>query len=193
MSGTPVTETARQVFSTSTSWPPSLADSPFLAFAVTAGFWVALLLALQWIYAIVDTSHQRQAAWSHPLTLTRWVKVLLLVVLLLITSPRIALLTVWHAMSPAWREWCSLTSWTIYIPAAGLFVGAWWIDNRARRVEEFQLTRSKPPEIDLSIGGPDRFRSFIVLVLILLIAFATTFIRKAPEHHAPATASVSGS
>jgi len=176
------------VFTTATNWPPSLNDAPILAFLVTAGFWVVLLLAAQWGYAIIDEAQDIRVTWRHPLTSLRLVKLLLLLILLVLTSPRVALLTVWHYMTPEWREWCSTTGWTVYIVAAPLFAMAWYLDRRARPAEQHMLTRAKAPQVDLALGQAKKSDALKVLCVILVIAFATTFVRKAPVPYEPARA-----
>jgi hypothetical protein len=171
-------------FSDASSFPPSLAGLPWLAMLTVMCFWAGTLLCLQWMYSIIDDMREFPAPWTHPVTAARLVKLLLLGSALIRTIPRLVLLMTWQGLSPWWREFFALSSWVVYVPWATLFIFAWWIDRTVRPVDRVMLQHYRTqPYIEVAKG--EKTRGAIIIALIFVVAFATTFVRPIPDVRAP--------
>ena len=157
-------------------FPPSLADKPFAVMMVVAGMLVGLLICLRWIYTIVTEVVEDRRPIRHPLSAIRAVKLTLILAALTLVVPRLMLVMVYNLLSAGARESLSLAGWLTYAVWATLLVIAWWIDNTASEVVEFQLRRVPTPEVTTSTSGA-RTRGILTLGLIFVVAFATTYIR----------------
>jgi hypothetical protein len=166
-------------FSAPSSFPPSLAHMPILTMLTQMGFWIVTLLCLQWIYSILDDANDHPAPRGSYVGTVRTVKLRLLLCAVLLTAPRLVLLAAWGPLSVWWREAISLSAWLVLIPASIVLSHAWWRDREARPSERLHL-RHRFVEIAPATAH-EKTRGAIALVLIIVIAFATTFIRLDPR------------
>lgn len=176
-------------FTLEASFPPSLAKLPILAMMTQVGFWAVTLLCLQWIYSILDDSHDHPAPRGSYVRVSRAVKLRLLLTALGLTLPRLILVVAWQRLLPWQREAVALLSWVVLIPCSILMARAWWADRNARPTERAKATSIRhitlaPP------SGLEKTRGAIGLILIFVIAFATTFVRLDPHHDTPRPAAV---
>lgn len=170
-------------FDLDTTFPPSLEGQPLLAMFVTMAFWGSTLLCMQWIYAIIDDLKTHPMPLRHPLTGARMVRLILLTVIVTRTLPRLFLLMMWETMSEYWRQTIALGTWLILIPTSALFAFGWFLDRVGRPVERFQMRRFPAPDVALSTKG-EKKRALLLIGLIFVVAFATTYIRPDPRDRA---------
>lgn len=156
--------------------PPSLRGLPLTAMFIIMGFMIGTLLCLQWLYRIIDEMRDDPAPLRHPLTAVRAVKILFILAALSCAIPRMVLLMAWELMSPWWREHLALGSWLFYVVWAALLATAWWIDRVSAPVQRWQLRRVPAPGVVVSDTGV-KTRGIIILSLIFVVAFATTYVR----------------
>lgn len=168
-------------FALEASFPPSLAKLPILAMLTQVGFWTVTLLCLQWIYSILDDTHEHPAPHGSYIRVSRVIKLRLLLIALLLVLPRLVLVAAWQRLTPFWRETVSLGSWVVLIPCAIILARAWWADRTARPTERVKARSLRFIEI-APPSAHEKTRGFIGLALIFLIAFSTTFIRVDPDH-----------
>lgn len=175
-------------FAAESSFPPSLANLPILAMLTQMGFWTVTLLCLQWLYSIIDDAHDHPAPAGSYVGVVRGVKIRLLLCAAGLTIPRLILLVAWGVLTPWWREAIAMSAWVILIPTAIILARAWWNDRRARPSERLHL-RHRFVEVT-PVTVHEKTRGAVALVLIIVIAFATTFVRLNPEDATPPSATV---
>ena len=168
-------------FSLEASFPPSLAKVPILAMLTQIGFWVVTLLCLQWIYSILDDTRAHPAPNGSYVRMTRLVKLRLLIIAFGLVAPRLILVAAWQRMSPWQREGMALVSWVVLIPCAIVMARAWWDDRAARPTERTKARSQRYIEIAPATAH-EKTRGILSLLLIIMIAFATTYIRVDPRH-----------
>lgn len=168
-------------FLADSGFPPSLDGYPILTMLVVMFFWGGTLMCLQWIYAIVSDMIDTPAPRRHPVTVVRWVKLMLLSAALTRTVPRLVLLMTWQKLPEDWREIWALSSWLVLIPWALMFGCAWWLDRAARPIEQVATLRWSATELKPATRIEKR-RGIVLLGVIVVIGFATTFIRPGPSH-----------
>jgi hypothetical protein len=161
-------------------FPPSLDGKPFLAMVIVTALLVGTALCLQWLYAIIDEARSGPPApRRHPIRAYRAIRSLFIVACLACTLPRLIQVMCWQTLSPAWREAMSVGSWLIYVVWALCLAAGWWIDRMSRPVIDYQLHRVPAPETrgsDAAFSGK-RGEAAVIMALIVITAFATTFIR----------------
>lgn len=171
-----------ELFAVDSHFPPALGDWPFLAMLVQTAFWVLTLICLQWIYSVVDDKKTAPAPWRSYVGMTRNVKLTLLSMAVLRTIPLLVLLNGWQRLNPNTRQFIAGASYVIYIPVAVGIAFAWWIDRRARAAEgNGRMLAFRNIELQKS-EAHEKTRGIVALVLIIVVAFATTFIRSEPAH-----------
>lgn len=176
------------IFTAETALPPSLDSLPLLAMLSQVGYWIVLLLCLQWIYSLLDDAYNHPAPPGSYVRVARGVKIRLLLVVLTFIVPRLISLVAWRVLDPYWRETWSMLSWVVAIPCSIWAAVAWWRDRGARPVERqnirFRFVEVSPPTVH------EKTRGVVALVLIFAVAFATTFVRLDPQDAPRSTATV---
>ncbi len=161
-------------------FPPSLAGQHLLAMFVIMAFWAGTLLCLQWAFAIVQDIISRPVPLRHPLTGGRVVKLIVLFSIMMTTFPRLLLLMLWSEMTPEWRNNVALITWLVLIPWSVFIVFAWYVDRLNRTGEGFHLSRLKVAEMPVA-PIKEKTRGALLIALIFVISFATTYIRQEPR------------
>lgn len=165
------------------TFPPSLEDRPLLALIVVAAYWGGTLFLLQWIFAVITDMLAVPAGPRHPVTRVRRIKLALLTAALVMTVPRLVLVMGWQKLGSVGRETWSVATWAVLIPWAILLGYAWWLDREARPVEQVATLRWSITEVKPATGI-EKMRGVMLVGIIMVIAFVTTFVRPEQPHAA---------
>jgi hypothetical protein len=162
-------------------FPPSLADRPILAMATITALLFGTLMLTQWAQRLARATVRDSLPWRHPLTIQRSVVLLLLGAMIVQAIPRIVQVMCYASLSPDMRDYIAASSWSVTILWATIIGAAWLFSQRGDALVTFQLRRVPTPNMLAQLQG-ERPKAVRVLLMVMLIAFATTFIRAQPSH-----------
>lgn len=172
-------------FSDNIEFPPSLADKPWLHMLSVMGLLIGTLICVAWLHRLIAEAYDVRAPLRHPLSINRMITIIILTGALMRSLPNLVLVMCWRYLSPHSREMLAASNWGMNAVWAGLIIVAWWIDRTSRPVVMTQLRRAPALEVDGSLIGHKK-QGVRVLVLVVIIAFATTFIKAGPANEQPA-------
>lgn len=179
-------------FSIEAAFPPSLAGQPLLAMTTVMAFWAVTLICLQWIYETVSAAGDAPAPKRSYIRIARGVRLWLAVTAFLLTAPRLAQLMLWQVMDKDQREWLAVANWVACVPAAGTIIYAWWSHRTMVKTEEHYIETQGYYAAAPSTRA-EKTRGFVIILLVFVVAFATTFVRPSPNVDAPRSSLSRGS
>jgi hypothetical protein len=170
------------MFTLESTFPPSLADNPLLAMITVMAFWAIVLICLRWIYEGIDAHREFPAPVGSYIRTSRRMRMWLVASALLAAAPRLAQLMLWQLLSPPVREMVSSITWLAIIPAAAMVIYAWWLHNGIARTEQTYVKSYGFLFVDKA-DRQEKSKGALIVGLIFVIAFATTFVRPQPDAH----------
>ncbi len=168
------------------SFPPSLASQPILTMLTVMSFWAVTMICLRWIWDTIESAIDMPAPRHSYVRQARSVRLWLVAALFLMTAPRLAQLMLWQLMTAGQRDTLSGIAWAALIPASGMIVYAWWRSTSVSKTE-IAYTQNSGFYAAAEVTPSEKKRGVTILVLIFVVAFATTFVRPANHASAPAT------
>lgn len=165
-----------EFFNATSSMPPSFqGDRAFYAFSIF-GLLGATLLALEWVWRLVQSSIDDPHPLAAPITMVRTILLCLLTATLLRIGPDAVQVMFWPEILPSTRV--SIAHFDRIMDGVALFpmTFAWGLGLFGATVVEFQLIRQPIPG-DLRPSWKRVRRPLGIGIMILIIALTLAFLR----------------
>lgn len=170
-------------FDLQSDFPPSLTGQPIYYMIVVVGMLIGTLLCMKWLFIEIDDLVNDGYPRRHPVTANRWIKILFIIAGLIVSVPRLIMVMGWGHMGPAARNNWALGSWLVYALWGILLAAAWFVDHVSRSaINQHLALRPVVLFVDEADARSKKYEGIRTLGLIVLIAFATTYIRPAQHH-----------
>lgn len=175
------------IFFIEATFPPSLEKYRWIGAAIVWAMWIIELLCLRWLYEIVDANRALPAPRQSYIGVARKVRFWLVFSAFTVNTPRLAQLMLWRQVGPDVRENLSIAAWVSAIVCAAMVVYAWSLEKKLAVVEQ-TYARSHGFVPTKPVDRTEKMRMAKVMLMVMLIALATTFVRPHTDAHHRSTA-----